>query len=489
MKFRKLSKRHQIVLMFIAAVVAILWVSSPATPEVTTSQLADEPLYNLPLVNGVIGQDVTLQGQLGIVSGDAFNFEYAETNAFLVEDDGDVIELELPDSLLYSVHTSYEVSVSGTLIDADPTRSNDAPLLDVDRLNVIAGDDVQNGVNGNERWVNVACRFSDIEDTPREREYFEQIMENDVPGMDHYWRQTSSDLVNIEGSAAYGWYNLPQTKEYYLRSASVNVGIALQLLMRDCVAQAREHDNVDFKQFAGINIMLNDTFGCCAWGGSMALTIDGENIRFRTTWLPPWAFTSLHVIAHEMGHGWGLPHSGGSRNHPRYPYDSAWDIMSGGTWMVEECKVVHTVFDCIQVATIGYHLEMLGWIPQDRIVTVAPGQSATVTLDTLTTVRDGNHDLVVRVPIPNTSVFYTVEARSFVGYDQNLPAETVIIHTVQPGRSEPAQVVDEDNNGNVNDEGAMWNPGETYEDTRNNIRIEVLSRSGNTFTVRVTNGR
>ncbi|MDQ7034014.1 MAG: hypothetical protein Q9P01_04030 [Anaerolineae bacterium] len=64
----------------------------------------------------------------------------------------------------------------------------------------------------------------------------------------------------------------------------------------------------------------------------------------------------------------------------------------------------------------------------------------------------------------------------------------MILHTVQPGRSEPAQVVDDDNNDNVNDEGAMWMPGETYEDSRNNIRIEVLSRDGTTFTVRVTNG-
>ena len=87
--------------------------------------------------------------------------------------------------------------------------------------------------------------------------------------------------------------DLPQTKSYYLRSASVNVGLALQLLMRDCVQQAQENDGVDFKQFAGINVMLNDTFGCCAWGGSMALNIDGENIRFRTTWLPPWAYNSL----------------------------------------------------------------------------------------------------------------------------------------------------------------------------------------------------
>jgi M6 family metalloprotease-like protein len=484
----KFTKRHQIILLFLATALAIVWISNPP-PQKTEPEILSESLYNLPLVNGAIGQDVTVSGQLGIVYGDASNFESYEAHTFLTEADGDVIELQIPDNMLDSLMNIHEVTVTGTLVDADPTRTNDAPLLDVVRLDVLSGDSVQNGVTGNERWVNVACRFKDIEAMPRDRQYFEDIMLNNEPGMDHYWRQTSTDLVNIEGSTAYGWYSLPQNKDYYLRSANVNVGIALQLLMRDCVQQAQQNDKVDFKQFSGINVMLNDTFGCCAWGGSMALNIDGENVRFRTTWLPPWAFTSLHVIAHEMGHGWGLPHSGGSRNHPRYPYDSAWDIMSGGTWMVEECKKVHTVYDCIQVATIGYHLDMLGWIPQDRIVTVAAGQSETVTLDALTTTSSSNHDLLVRVPIGTSNQFYTVEARNFIGYDTNLPAETVILHTVQPGRSEPAVVVDGDNNGNVNDEGAMWNPGETFVDAQNKIRIEVLSRDGTTFTVRVTNGR
>jgi hypothetical protein len=141
------------------------------------------------------------------------------------------------------------------------------------------------------------------------------------------------------------------------------------------------------------------------------------------------------------------------------------------------------------VATIGYHLESLGWIPQERIVTVAPGQSEIVTLDTLTTVRAGIDNLMVKVPMGNSGQFYTVEARNFTGYDRNLPGEAVILHTVQPGRSEPAQVVDADNNDNVNDEGAMWLPGEVFEDTQYHIRVEVLGRLGTTFTVRVTNGK
>jgi hypothetical protein len=90
--------------------------------------------------------------------------------------------------------------------------------------------------------------------------------------------------------------------------------------------------------------------------------------------------------------------------------------------------------------------------------------------------------------VPNSgNTFYTVEARAFIDYDRNLPGEAVVLHQVVPGRQSPAHVVDADNNGNPNDEGAMWRVGETFEDNRAGITVEVLSQSGNTITVRITN--
>ena len=469
------NQRTKILSLYLAAVVVLIWIThQPTSPTPTMSSDAE----------------VSLRGHLGFVFSDGMNFDSSATYAFLSDEAGNLTELylnSLPDSFAYN---GQEVIVAGRMIDADPTRLDDAPILAVHSLiPVQQSDSVQASVEGNERWVNIACRFGDMPDeTPRPREFFQDIMANSEPGMDHYWRQTSTDLVNIEGSAAYGWFNLPQPKSYYERSARVNVGIALQLLMRDCVTLAAEQEGVNFKQFAGINMMLNDTFGCCAWGGRMSLNIEGETVPFRTTWLQPWAFNSLHVIAHEMGHGWGLPHSGGDRSHARYPYDSAWDIMSGGSMMIDQCRVGNNVFECFQVGTIGYHLEMLGWVPEERIITVKPGESRTITLEALTTIRTGKNPLVIKVQIGKTNQFYTVDARSFVDYDRNLPGEAIVLHQVIPGRSEPANVVDIDDNNNVNDEGAMWRPGETFSDAQAQIQIEVLAQEGTTFTVRITNG-
>src|SRR5690606_30965995 len=108
--------------------------------------------------------------------------------------------------------------------------------------------------------------------------------------MDNYWRITSDRLVDIEGSGAFGWYDLPRTKAYYSNVAATNTGAALRQILTDCAQLAAREGQVDFSQYGGINIMLNDTFGCCAWGGQMPLNVDGKMVQFRTTWLPPWAF-------------------------------------------------------------------------------------------------------------------------------------------------------------------------------------------------------
>ena len=66
-----------------------------------------------------------------------------------------------------------------------------------------------------------------------------------------------------------------------------------------------------FPSFIGINLMFNDDLDCCAWGGTTTLSLDGQSRTYRMTWLPPWGYENQGPVAHEMGHGFGLPHSSG----------------------------------------------------------------------------------------------------------------------------------------------------------------------------------
>ena len=64
----------------------------------------------------------------------------------------------------------------------------------------------------------------------------------------------------------------------------------------------------------------------------------------------------------------------------------------------------------------------------------------------------------------------------------------MIIHEVYTGRSEPAWLVDADNVTNGADAGAMWLPGECYDDAANEILICVQSVTTEGFTVAVGYG-
>jgi len=102
--------------------------------------------------------------------------------------------------------------------------------------------------------------------------------------------------------------------------------------------------------------------------------------------------------------------------------------------------------------------------------------------------QTGNY-LVAIVPIPGSpNQFYTVEVRQLVGYDSYNPGSAVIIHQVDLPRNNPAHVIDIDNNGETGDAGAMWLPGETFNDVSNHILIKVLSATPTGFVVLINTG-
>jgi hypothetical protein len=237
--------------------------------------------------------------------------------------------------------------------------------------------------------------------------------------------------------------------------------------------------------------MLNGELDCCAYGGGTTLNRDGQTRGYRATWLPPWA-QNHSTVAHEMGHGFGLPHSSGPASDPPSGlqiYVSAWDVMSRSWGM---CRNPDDDFGCIAPGTIGYHLDRVEWIPTSQRETVIIGDDKTFTLEQIHLPQSSANKLYARVLIGNSNQrFYSIETRRFDGYDENVPGPAVVIHDVdtqRQGNGGHALVVDsDDDNVDVNDEGAMWLPGETFVDAENDISIEVVSAGATSFTVRVIN--
>ncbi len=172
--------------------------------------------------------------------------------------------------------------------------------------------------------------------------------------------------INLAGSSAHGWFTLPQPRSAYVpATGSAN----LNALFNDCVAAADETVNFAANGgVQGINMMFNGDLDGYAWGGGRCTTLDGINKCWSTTWNPPWSFNNRAPLAHEMGHGYGLPHANNSDGDSD-PYDNPWDVMSSAWRNANSSPTYGTVAKHINT----YHRDRLGWIDAARKRTVAAG--------------------------------------------------------------------------------------------------------------------
>ncbi|HHQ47376.1 MAG TPA: hypothetical protein ENK19_00650, partial [Acidobacteria bacterium] len=427
------------------------------------------------------GHGATIRGRLALVWGDGSPEAPVAVGPVAVVTDaaGNAVEVEIPDAVAAPFGgllelDGREIVVRGSW-SARPSRIGSGAVLAAVSLELAAPSrtEATTALTGSQPWVSVLCKFSDSNAEPEDLAYFENMFSDQYPGLDHYWREVSYHNIDILGSEAHGWYTLPHPRSYYVDGSG---NADLDTLFADCTQVA--DGDVYYPTFVGINLMFNEDIGSYAWGGNRWATLDGTTRSWRVTWEPPWGYGNVCVMSHEMGHGFGLPHS--TFGNDSNPYDNAWDVMSD-TWSY---TVTDPVYGQVAQHTITYHKsERLGWLRAPEEVTVGSGASATVRLERLAR-PEWPGPKEARIPIGGSSThFYTVEARRAAGYDHSLPGEGVIVHEVDTGRTEPAHV-----QGSDGAAGAELLPGAVFRDDANGVGVAVTGSDGTGYTVSVANG-
>ncbi len=341
-------------------------------------------------------------------------------------------------------------------------------------------------ITGVTSWVTLMCKFSDIATEQKTLSFFQSQYGTAIGQLDHYWQEVSYGQINLAGSMAYGWVDLPQPRSVYVTKDDAGKDKAdLGKLFTDCVAA---HDaNVNFAVnggVQGVNMMFNGDLDGFAWGGGRCATLDGVNKCWSTTWNPPWSFGNLAPLSHEMGHAYGLPHANNS-DADSDPYDNPWDVMSDA-W---NNAVGNATYGSLPKHINVYSRNRLGWVATARKRTIGAGAGAvSVTMDRISLPGSANTQMLVLNYPEQSTRYYTVEVRKRTGnYENRLAGDAVIIHEVLTSRGEPAWSMDADKPpaNRANNEGSMFKVGETWISPDYAFRVKVESATAEGFVVTV----
>jgi M6 family metalloprotease-like protein len=419
----------------------------------------------------------TLSGILDIIMGDSEKGE-SSTVYYLYTSLGERIQI-YPNSPPPFSYAGAEVTVTGTL-----TQLADRKVLNATSIVLVNPTPPSAVVSGTRKIALLLFKFSDSAAyTPNDPAYYLNLMNPSTNSVNAFYREESYGLLGIQADV-YGWYTLPKPRSYYVYST----GTYTDRIVNDGTAVADPY--VNFPQYSDVGFVTNDFLDDNhAWGGTTTITADGQTKTYGVTYEPPWAQT-VGAYSHEIGHSLGCPHTGWVYGI----YDSIWDVESGGAlfnavlrgsyYSVVKGQTVNLYSEnpCHHIA---YHKLKLGWL--DGCYSEVGAGTATVTLSSLAGARTSPMAVKVRIPGQDPAKrYFLVEARTKINYDQWLPGEGVIIHFVDVDRGKvPSYPIDSTPaTGTLND--AQWGTGTTYSNATYGLTIEVLSKTGNSYQVRIS---
>ncbi len=430
---------------------------------------------------GAAATAADVQGVLTVRWGDpaATGGTIEKLQAEIIGDNGYTYAVEAKQALADGLPL-FEMSGRQVVASVDARRKSDGGFR-LTHLSAKNGDAAE-PVADDRPWMNLLCKFADVADEPTTAARIDQAFGPNGE-VTRFWQHTSGGFIDVGHSRTMGWILLPQAQAAYM---DANGNPNLNKLLADCTAAAGQPlvDAVQAEEFAGINVLVNASLGCCAWGGNARATIGGTTRTWRVTWVPPSGYLNISLFAHELGHAFGMPHSNNSDGDGN-TYDNPWDLLSDSTGHAVRDNAMGTM----PKTPAAYHLDRAGWLASDEKRVVSPEAGTQVTLQRIDEASAGQVRMLrIESPLYANGRYYTVEARMRGGkYDGALPDDGVLLYEVDPRRAQPAWLVDASDPASnySNTRSVVFKPGDRYVARDGSFELRVHAASANGFQVEV----
>ena len=340
--------------------------------------------------------------------------------------------------------------------------------------------------SGNHPVLNVLVRFADTKaTTPHPRAWYQHVIQD----VDRYYQEVSNGRFSLKGSQTLEWIDLSGSAQQYIDPAVKVKTWDYTKIMREVIARVGGRE--DISRYWGLIVFPNIADGNQGTSPMLKLNAGHGDQIFAGAFISPFG-AQESIVVHEIGHNIGFDHAPGAYNNP---YDSRWSPISADSPASATPELGRR-----PVELSAYHKYKAGWLEPQRVFEAPPGTKKTIRLERLSAPTNVAGYLMAKIYIGGMGgQFYTLEARRFSGNDAlgKIPGECVVIYQVDDARfvsdgdieetggfSRRAQVVDIDNNGNPNDEGAMWTPGKRFSDSHGiSVSVDTMDDTG--FTVSI----
>ena len=327
--------------------------------------------------------------------------------------------------------------------------------------------------------------------------------------LDKYVREMSWGAVSLDVAVAPDWLTLPDSVDkYHIPPQNLNVDKSRVIKLIDDSLSAVD-PGVDLAAYDFIVLMLGATMqeygmvGLCGYPGMLGWTAEGP---FRTrsgreVGSGVAIFTSqahYGTLFHDVAHVLGGVRDGKRMVPCLYDHDLqakpgpamevfSTSIVNLGYWDPMSCHMYKRELPPPGISS--WTRLRLGWLPPDRVRTLAPGEAAEVLLGPLE--DPASPVAVVRIPLSATR-YYLIENRQPLGFDMYLPGSGVLIlyaddrvGECRHGQS-PVKLVDADPSA-PRLERAAFDAGSrnTFVDAKNNVKVEILEKTGGSFRLRL----